>query len=71
MLALLGLLAILSYASMAIKWQKYSGVSFVFSDYPAPTILIVAMILLSSLLISFWFGWSIRKPKVSGSAPVY
>jgi hypothetical protein len=56
---------------MAIKWQKYSGVSFVFSDYPAPTILIVAMILLSSLLISFWFGWSIRKPKVSGSAPVY
>jgi hypothetical protein len=70
LISLLVLLVILSYASLAIKWQNYSGLSYVLADYPATTISIEAMTLLSMLVISIWFGWSIRNPKVSGSAPV-
>lgn len=70
LISLLVLLVILSYVSLAIKWQNYSGLSYVLADYPATSILIVAMTLFSMLVISIWFGWSIRNPKVSGSAPV-
>jgi hypothetical protein len=70
LISLLVLLVILSYASLAIKWQNYSGLSYVLADYPATTISIEAMTLFSMLVISIWFGWSIRNPKVSGSAPV-
>jgi hypothetical protein len=70
LISLLVLLVILSYASLAIKWQNYSGLSYVLADYPATTISIEAMTLLSMLVISIWFGWSIRNPKVSGSAPI-
>jgi surface polysaccharide O-acyltransferase-like enzyme len=70
LISLFVLLVILSYVSLAIKWQNYSGLSYVLADYPATSILIVAMTLFSMLVISIWFGWSIRNPKVSGSAPV-
>jgi hypothetical protein len=70
LISLLVLLVILSYVSLAIKWQNYSGLSYVLADYPATSILIVAMTLFSMLVISIWFGWFIRNPEVSGSAPV-
>jgi hypothetical protein len=70
LISLFVLLVILSYVSLAIKWQNYSGLSYVLADYPATSILIVAMTLFSMLVISIWFGWFIRNPEVSGSAPV-
>jgi hypothetical protein len=64
------LFTILGYASLALKWLSYSGVSGFGSDYQAPIMLLSLVILLSMLVISIWFGWSIRNPKVSGSAPI-
>jgi hypothetical protein len=68
--SLLVLLAVVGYSFLAIKWLNYSGVSGLGSDLPASIRLISLMILLFMLVISIWFGWSIRNPKVSGSAPI-
>jgi hypothetical protein len=60
-------LATVNYASLSLKWLSYSGLKGVGSGYPIATTM--GVILLSILVISIWFGWSIRNPKVSGSAP--